>query len=56
MTYKKAKPLPEECACCKREDCYNCDVAGKRWITPKRKRVARRVEEIDGLLAALGKE
>ena len=30
MQWLKADSVPEECKGC-REECYNCDVAGKRW-------------------------
>ena len=35
MEWKEADPIPEECRNCKEADCYNCDVAGKRWILPE---------------------
>ena len=32
MKWIEQNPIPEECKFCREEDCYNCDVAGKRWI------------------------
>ena len=32
MDWLETTPIPEECAICKEEDCYNCDIAGKRWV------------------------
>lgn len=31
MKWTEVDPMPEECKVCREEDCYNCDVAGKRW-------------------------
>ena len=60
-------PLPEACLNCKEEECYNCDVAGQRWIlSPESKlllrraavcraidRLSRELEEIDQALEEL---
>ena len=31
MEWIEADRLPKECEKCEEQDCYNCDVAGKRW-------------------------
>lgn len=31
MQWLEADPLPEECLNCQQIECYNCDIAGKRW-------------------------
>ena len=55
------RSIPEECSECTQEDCYNCDVAGKRWVRSKEdelrtnrklmvravKRLERKIAEID---------
>lgn len=32
MNWIEVTPLPQECRRCREADCYNCDVAGKRWV------------------------
>ena len=32
MVRIETTPTPKECNACKEEDCYNCDIAGKRWV------------------------
>ncbi len=34
MEWIEANPLPQECQNCQKEECYNCDHAGKRWHLP----------------------
>lgn len=31
MIWQEQDPIPNECRYCKK-DCYNCDIAGKRWV------------------------
>ncbi len=31
MEWIEAEPLPEICADCQWDECYNCDHAGERW-------------------------
>ena len=61
MEWLEVNPLPMECQNCQEADCYNCDVAGKRWYLSKedalqlrRKglmkaidRLQRQIEDID---------
>lgn len=68
MKWLEADRLPDVCAGCKEEDCYNCDHAGELWylsredeLINRRKlliraieRLQRRVEEIDEELARNG--
>lgn len=35
MDFIEATPLPTECRCCQKTDCYNCDHASKRWTLSK---------------------
>ena len=60
MEWLEAKALPEECVNCQ-EDCYHCDIAGKRWTLAREedlhakrqlmvkaiKRLSQQVEEIN---------
>ena len=32
MEWIEAETLPAECLGCLEEECYNCDVAGARWV------------------------
>lgn len=32
MDWIEVVPLPEACQKCMDEDCYNCDMAGQRWV------------------------
>ena len=61
MDFIEATPLPTECRCCQKTDCYNCDHASKRWTLSKKQellllrklkekailRFKRQIEEID---------
>ena len=63
MIWQEQDQIPKECRHCK-EDCYNCDIAGKRWklsqedeMRIKRKmlikaveRLQRQIQEIDQAL------
>ena len=31
MEWLEANPLPVECGECQEDECYNCDIVGKRW-------------------------
>ena len=67
MEWREAHQIPIECENCKQEDCYNCDIAGKRWalsgkdeLRTKRammaravKRLERKIAEIDAQLKEL---
>ena len=69
MEWLEAEVLPEECASCQEEDCYNCDNAGKRWYLSREdtlrlqrknleraiKRLQRRLEQVDRELKNLEK-
>ena len=69
MKWLETKPSPEECNNCAQEDCYNCDVAGARWVLSKEEefrakrklmvraieRLERKISEIDAQLESLGK-
>ena len=37
MDFIEATPLPTECRCCQKTDCYNCDHASKRWTLSKKR-------------------
>ena len=70
MQWLEVTPIPEQCKTCREKECYNCDVAGKRWVlsrqdqlrtsrTLKQKaicRLQREVEEIDKELRKLASE
>ena len=32
MDFIEATPLPTECRCCQKTDCYNCDHASPDWL------------------------
>lgn len=32
MEWIEVDPIPKECENCMAGDCYNCDVAGQRWV------------------------
>lgn len=63
------KPIPEECEGCQEADCYNCDIAGRRWVLSAKDellfqrglklraiaRLQRQVAEIDQQLHAIDK-
>ena len=63
MIWQEQDPIPKECRYCKK-DCYNCDVAGKRWTLTQEdelriqrkmlvkavERLQRKIQEIDRLL------
>jgi len=67
MEWTETKPLPKECRSCREEDCYNCDIAGKRWVLSAKDellfrralkmraiaRLQRQVAEIDQQLHAI---
>lgn len=46
MEYRETRPLPAVCQQCK-EDCYNCDHAGERWMLSRKDelRVKRKMLE-----------
>ena len=67
MDFIEATPLPTECRCCQKTDCYNCDHASKRWTLSKKQellllrklkekailRFKRKIEEIDYQIAMM---
>lgn len=67
MKWLEADPIPAECSDCREQDCYNCDIAGKRWVLSEEDqlrtdralkmqaigRLQRQVEEIDQKLQSL---
>ena len=69
MKWMEASPLPKECNACTERDCYNCDVAGARWVLSKEdelrtnrkllvraiERMERKIAEIDSQLQELNK-
>ena len=56
--------IPQECRHCASEECYNCDMAGKRWVLSREdelkvrrkllvrgiERMKRKIAEIDAQL------
>ncbi len=63
MEWKEANPLPTECENCKEQDCYDCDVAGKRWylsrsdeLRLKRKGLLKAIERMEREIAAIDAE
>ena len=63
MEWKEANPLPTECEKCKEQDCYACDVAGKRWylsrsdeLRLKRKGLLKAIERMEREIAAIDAE
>ncbi|MBQ8768684.1 MAG: hypothetical protein IJZ15_03425 [Oscillospiraceae bacterium] len=69
MKWLEKSPIPKVCENCAEEDCYNCDVAGERWVLSKEEelhanrklmvraieRLERKIAEIDAQLESLGK-
>ena len=69
MKWIETKTLPRACIGCQEKDCYNCDVAGERWIFSQRdnlrvrrkgllkamERMQRELAEIDRELSILEK-
>ena len=67
MDFIEATPLPTECRCGQKTDCYNCDHASKRWTLSKKQellllrklkekailRFKRQIEEIDYQIAMM---
>lgn len=67
MDFIEATPLPTECRCCQKTDCYNCDHASKRWTLSKKQELLllrklkekailhfkRQIEEIDYQIAMM---
>ena len=70
MKWLEVSPLPDECHECQEEDCYNCDIAGHRWVLAKEdelrtrrkmlekavERLQRQIREIDDALEQLTQE
>lgn len=70
MRWIERSPMPEECAACHEQDCYNCDTAGERWHLSREdelrvirkglikavERMERQIEEIDKELDVLAKQ
>lgn len=63
MEWIEANPLPPECVDCQEEECYNCDVAGKRWtlsradeLRIKRKMAVKAIERLQRQLEAIDAE
>ena len=61
MIWQEADAIPKECRHCKK-DCYNCDVAGKRWVLSqedelriKQKMLARAFERLQRKTQGNGK-
>ena len=57
------RSIPEECGECAQEDCYNCDVAGKRWVLSKeyelrtnRKLMVRAVKRLECKIAEIDEQ
>jgi len=57
MDWVEVKPLPEECRNCTEEDCYNCDMAGHRWVMSEQAKLRLRrnviIKELQRLLEEL---
>ena len=50
MDWRETKPVPKECTTCKDEDCYNCDIAGKRWVLSREEELhTQRLLPIQGI-------
>ena len=63
MEWIEANPLPTECVNCKEQDCYDCDVAGKRWylsrtdeLVLKRKGLMKAIERLQQQVKAIDEE
>ena len=63
MEWLEANPLPEACADCKEEDCYNCDFAMERWnlsekdeLRVRRKMLERHIEHLQRKIAVIDRE
>ncbi len=57
MNWIEAEPLPQACEQCREPECYNCEVAGQRWVLTEQAklRIRRNVirKEIERLLVEL---
>ena len=70
MKWLEVNPIPGECKECHEGDCYNCDIAGKRWVLSQEdklrtdrilkikaiQRLQRQVEQIDQQLRELAEK
>ena len=63
MEWLEANPLPNICANCTQEDCYNCEHAGKRWnlskreeLLTRRKILAMAIERLQRQIKAIDEE
>lgn len=60
MEWVEANEIPVACNKCEQEGCYNCDIAGKRWILSKedelrarRRLMVRAVERLERKIAEI---
>ena len=63
MKWIETKSLPCECIGCQEKDCYNCDIAGERWILSRgdelrvrRKGLLKAMERMQRELAEIDRE
>ena len=63
MEWLEANPLPDACAKCKEEDCYNCEHAGERWnlsrkdeLKNRKKLLVRAIARLQKLVEEIDKE
>lgn len=63
MQWHETDPIPEECRNCTEVDCYNCDIAGQRWILSREDKLrtdrmlkARAIERLKRQVAAIDRE
>ena len=63
MEWIETVPIPEVCKNCREEDCYQCDVAGERWVRSRedelrssRKLMVRAVERLQRKIQAIDRE
>jgi len=63
MQWIEADETPDDCKNCEQEDCYNCDIAGERWVLSKadelrttRKLMARAVERLERKIAEIDEQ
>ena len=60
MQWIEVDETPDDCKNCGQEDCYNCDIAGERWVLSKedelrtkRRLMVRAVERLERKIAEI---
>lgn len=60
MKWLETDSIPEACTNCSQGECYNCDMAGQRWVRSKedelrtnRKLLLREIERLERKIAEI---